>query len=132
MILSSRDVIERYLAKFEVARQEQGWGAALIKNSELSELKCSQIGSEDLLSFLRSLNVEPQTRLVYLSHLSAVFATAKPAWGYPLDYEAMKAAFVVAKRLGVIAKGPSRTRRPTLDELDKLMRALRESESAIS
>jgi integrase len=117
------DVIERYLAESQKSPGRNKAGVLrLIKNSELSELKCSQIGSEDLLSFLRSLNVEPQTRLVYLSHLSAVFATAKPAWGYPLGYEAMKAAFVVAKRLGVIAKGPSRTRRPTLDELDKLMR----------
>jgi integrase len=116
-------VIERYLAESQKAPGRNKAGVLRsIKNSELSELKCSQIGSEDLLAFLRSLNVEPQTRLVYLSHLSAIFATAKPAWGYPLDYEAMKAAFVVAKRLGVIAKGPSRTRRPTLDELDKLMR----------
>src|SRR4029077_15886638 len=48
-------------------------------------------------------------------------AVAKPAWGYPLSHDAMKSAFVVAKRLGIIAKGPSRERRPPLDELDRLM-----------
>jgi integrase len=115
-------VIDQYLAESE---KRPGPNKAnvlrTIKNCEIAELKCSQIGSDDLLAFLRSLSVEPQTRLVYLSHLSAVFAIAKPAWGYPLDHEAMKSAFVVAKRLGVIAKGPSRTRRPTLDELGKLM-----------
>jgi integrase len=117
------DVIDRYVAESQKRpgrTKEQV--LRTIKNYEIAELKCSQIGSDDLLAFLRSLTVEPQTRLVYLSHLSAVFAIAKPAWGYPLDHEAMKAAFVVAKRLGVIAKGPSRERRPTLDELDKLMR----------
>jgi integrase len=116
------DVITRYLDESE-KRPGQNKANVLhtIRNSELAELKCSQIGSEDLLAFLRSLEVQPQTRLVYLSHLSAVFAIAKPAWGYELDHEAMKAAFVVAKRLGVVAKGPSRERRPTLDELDRLM-----------
>jgi integrase len=115
-------VIERYLAESEKPPgQNKANVLRTIKNSELAELKCSQIGSEELLAFLRGLNVEPQTRLVYLSHLSAVFAIAKPAWGYELDHEALKAAFVVAKRLGVVAKGPSRERRPTLDELDELM-----------
>jgi integrase len=115
-------VIDRYLAEAEKQPGRNKTNVLhTIKNSELAELKCSQIGSEELLAFLRGLNVEPQTRLVYLSHLSAVFAIAKPAWGYELSHEAMKAAFVVAKRLGVVAKGPSRERRPTLDELDRLM-----------
>ena len=63
----------------------------------------------------------PQTVANYLSHLGAVFAIAKPAWGYPLDQSAMKDAFVVTKRLGVSTKSRERDRRPTLDELDKLM-----------
>jgi integrase len=115
-------VIDRYLGESE-KKPSQNKANVLhtIKNSELAALRCSQISSEDLLTFLRSLNVQPQTRLVYMSHLGAIFAIAKPAWGYPLDHEAMKSAFVVAKRLGVVAKGPSRERRPTLDELDRLM-----------
>ena len=54
-------------------------------------------------------------------HLAAIFAIARPAWGYPLDQAAMKDAFVVAKRLGVTSKSRSRERRPTLEELDLLM-----------
>jgi integrase len=115
-------VIDRYLTESE---KQPGRNKSnvlrTIKDCEIAELKCSQIGSEDLLAFVRSLDVEPQTRLVYLSHLSAVFAIAKPAWGYELDHEVMRATFIVAKRLGVIAKGPSRERRPTLNELDRLM-----------
>ena len=67
------------------------------------------------------LKVKPQTVQNYLSHLSAVFAIAKPAWGYALDRDAIKDAFVVAKRLGVTSKGNSRDRRPTPDELNRLM-----------
>jgi integrase len=115
-------VITRYLDESE-KRPGQNKANVLhtIKNSELADLRCSEIGSEELLAFLRSLTVQPQTRLVYMSHLGAIFAVAKPAWGYPLSHDAMKSAFVVAKRLGIIAKGPSRERRPTLDELDRLM-----------
>jgi integrase len=57
----------------------------------------------------------------YLAHLSAIFAIARPAWGYQLDQAAMKDALVVAKRLGVISKSRSRDRRPTLGELDRLL-----------
>ena len=116
------DVIDRYIAESE--KQIGKTKAQLlrtIRDYDIAELKCSQIGSEHLLTFARSLDVEPQTRQNYLSHLSAIFAVARPAWGYPLDRQAIKDAFTVAKRLGVTAKGNSRERRPTLDELDKLM-----------
>jgi integrase len=42
--------------------------------------------------------------------------------GIPLDRQAIKNAFVVAKRLGVTSKSRARDRRPSLDELDRLMR----------
>jgi integrase len=65
--------------------------------------------------------VTPQTVANYLSHLAAVFAIARPAWGYQLDRNAMKDAFVVAKRLGITTRSRARDRRPTMNELDKLM-----------
>jgi integrase len=92
-----------------------------IKNYPISEMRCSEITSADIMTFAQSLPVAPQTVQNYLSHLGAIFAVARPAWGYPLDRQAIKDAFVVAKRLGVTAKGNSRDRRPTLDELNRLM-----------
>jgi integrase len=65
--------------------------------------------------------VTPQTVGNYLSHLAAVFAVTKPAWSYPLDQTAIKDAFIVAKRLGISSKSRERDRRPTLEELDKIM-----------
>jgi hypothetical protein len=41
--------------------------------------------------------------------------------GFQLDQNAMEDAFVVAKRLGITTKSRARDRRPTMDELDKLM-----------
>lgn len=94
-----------------------------IKNYDIAEKPCSSITSSDIVEFANELvlKVTPQTVGNYLSHLGAIFAIARPAWGYGLDQGAMKDAFVVAKRLGVTSKSRERDRRPTIDELDMLM-----------
>jgi integrase len=94
-----------------------------VKTYDIASKTCSEITSTDVIAFANQLiiKVTPQTVANYLSHLAAVFAVARPAWGYPLDQTAMKDAFVVAKRLGIASKSRERDRRPTLDELDKVM-----------
>ena len=94
-----------------------------IKRYDIANQQCSTITSADIIVFANQLvsKVTPQTVGNYLSHLAAVFAIARPAWGYQLDQNAMKDAFVVAKRLGITTKSRARDRRPTMDELDKLM-----------
>ena len=94
-----------------------------VKTYDIASKTCSEITSTDVIAFANQLiiKVTPQTVANYLSHLAAVFAVARPAWGYPLDQTAMKDAFVVAKRLGIVSKSRERDRRPTLDELDKVM-----------
>lgn len=117
-------VINRYVAesKKEIGRTK-AQVLRTIKRYEIAELRCSTIGSTELVAFANELatKVKPQTVSNYLSHLASVFAIARPAWGYPLDQTAMKDAFVVAKRLGVTSKSRTRDRRPTLEELDLLM-----------
>src|SRR4029453_6763769 len=94
-----------------------------IKNSDLGELKCSDITSRTLVSFAKELTqtVEPQTCANYFSHLSNIFTVARPAWGYPLSRQEFDDTVTVLKKLGLIRKGAERNRRPTLDELDRLM-----------
>jgi len=92
-----------------------------IKADELAQLRCSQIGSPELVAFARRLEVQPQTRGNYMSHLAAIFTVARPAWGYPLSAQAMDDARVVLAKLGLTARSNSRERRPTLDELGQLM-----------
>jgi integrase len=115
-------VIDRYIAesKKQIGRTKTQV-LRTIKSYDIADMRCSKITSADLISFAQALPVSPQTPQNYLSHLAAIFAIAKPAWGYPLDQQASKDAFVVAKRLGVTAKGGSRDRRPTLEELDRLL-----------
>jgi integrase len=116
------DVIDRYVAESEkVIGRTKAQVLRKIKTYDLAELRCSEITSSELISFAQALPVMPQTRQNYLSHLSAIFAVAKPMWSYPLDQQAIKDAFTVSKRMGITGKGAQRDRRPTLAELDALM-----------
>lgn len=115
-------VIDRYIAESvrDLGRTKRQV-LRTIKAAPIGQMRCSEIGSADILTFARSLKAKPQTASNYLSHLGAVFAIARPAWGYPLDQQAMKDSFVVSKRLGVTGRSFQRDRRPTLEELDRLM-----------
>ena len=82
-----------------------------IKNSDLGEIKCSEITSHALVSFARELtkNIEPQTCGNYFSHLSNIFTVARPAWGYPLSRQEFDDAVTVLKKLGLIERVASAT-----------------------
>ncbi|MBL4929374.1 tyrosine-type recombinase/integrase [Fuscibacter oryzae] len=94
-----------------------------IKSHSIAALAGHEIRSHDIVSWATELSkkVQPQTVANYLSHLSAVFAVAQPAWGYALDAGEMKAATVVCKKLGITSKSKKRDRRPTIEEMDALM-----------
>lgn len=66
--------------------------------------------------------VTPQTVGNDLSHLGAVLAVAKPAWGYEVDPHAMTDARKVLRKMGLTSRSKERNRRPTLEELDLLLR----------
>ena len=89
----------------------QGPGLKTIKNSDLGEIKCSEITSHTLVSFARDLtrNVEPQTCGNYFSHLSSIFTVARPAWGYPLVRQEFDDAVIVLKNLASSERPPSAT-----------------------
>jgi integrase len=117
-------VIDRYIA--ESKNPVLGTKAQVlktIKNSDLGDTRCSEITSKTLAAFARELtkNVGPQTCGNYFSHLSNIFTVARPAWSYPLSRQEFDDAVTVLKKLGLIQKGNERDRRPTLEELDRLM-----------
>jgi integrase len=117
-------VIDRFIAESKnLVLGTKAQVLKTIKSSDLGETKCSDITSRKLVSFAQDLNknVTPQTCGNYLSHLSSIFAVARPAWGYPLSRQEFDDAITVIKKLGLIRKGNERTRRPTLEELDRLM-----------
>jgi integrase len=117
-------VIDRFIAESKnVVLGTKAQVLKTIRNSDLAELKCSEISSQRLVAFAKELtkSVEPQTCGNYFSHLSNIFTVARPAWGYPLSRQEFDDALTVVKKLGLIRKGIERSRRPTLEELDRLM-----------
>ncbi len=92
-----------------------------IAAAPIGAMRCSEIGSPQIVTFAKSLEVKPQTVGNYISHLSSVFSIARPAWGYPLDEQAMADAKKVLTKLGITSKSEQRDRRPSMEELDKLM-----------
>jgi len=82
---------------------------------------CSAIKAKDIIEFLQSLPGQPQTVGNYASHLASIFAIARPMWDFRLDDREMRDAITVARRMGIISRSAQRNRRPTLDELDRLL-----------
>ncbi|MEM9810480.1 MAG: site-specific integrase [Pseudomonadota bacterium] len=124
--ITLRDAIERYIRESHKRMgrtKTQVLGALL--SFDIADMPCETIKSADVVTFAKQkldTGVQPQTVGNYLSHLGSVFAIARPAWNYPLDPRAIEDAWKVTDRLGVTARSKARDRRPTLDELDRLMK----------
>jgi integrase len=121
------DVIDRYIAD---AKRPLGSTKKqvlnTIKQHGIADRKSSDIKSPDLVAFAQSLKVQPQTRQSYMSHLRGIFAIARPMWGFPLEQREIQDAMVVCRRMGITSAGNSRDRRPTLAELDRIMKHFEE------
>ena len=114
--------IDRYIAESEKAMgKTKAQVLRSIKAHAIAAKKCSAIDSEVICDFAKSLESSPSTRGNYISHLSSIFTIARPMWKYPLDRQAMTDAQIVLRRMGIISKSDERDRRPTLQELDRLM-----------
>ncbi|MGH8778744.1 site-specific integrase [Paraburkholderia sp.] len=100
-----------------------------IQEAPIGSMRCSEVGSPEIVQFAQSLDVLPQTAGNYISHLATVFAIARPASGYPLNQQAMSDARKAMKRLGTTSKSAQRDRRPTLDALDKIFKYYVEMET---
>ncbi len=101
-----------------------------IKNEcAIADLRCSQIGATDIVAFAQELTrrgIQPSTVKNYTSHLGAVFAVAKVAFDMPLDPRAMTDAYPAMKRLGIIGNSLHRDRRPTIEEMTRLIALFRD------
>ncbi len=116
------EVIAQYIAELRgTLGSTKGQVLRSISVAPIGSMRCSTIASKHVLEFAQSLNVKPQTVGNYMAHLGTVFRLAKPAWGYPLDFQAIADARMVGKKMGITSKSVERNRRPTLAELDKIL-----------
>ena len=118
------DAIERYTSTTTKALgRTKAQVLRTIKEGPIGALRCAEVSSRDLIDYAEVLgaSAKPQTVNNYMSHLAAVFAIARPAWGFDLDQGVMADAQKVMKRLGLTAKSQERDRRPSLIELNNLL-----------
>jgi integrase len=125
-----KEMIDRYLLEMEKVRPLGKTKLATLKaisESYLGKVNDQDINSQVLVEYAlwrmgkEGGSVQPQTAGNDLAHLGAVLSIARPAWGYEVEPHAMADARRVLKKLGYNMKSRERDRRPTLDELDKLL-----------
>jgi integrase len=118
------DAIDRYVGLFrkDIGRTKEQVLLAL-KGYEIATKSLPDITAADVLDLARELGHgrQPQTVQNYLSHLSAVFSVARATWGADLDRNVMRDSMEAAKHFGMVAKSAKRDRRPTVDEMTRLM-----------
>lgn len=125
-----KEMIDRYLSEMEKVRPLGRTKLATLKaisESYLGKLNDQDINSQVLVEYAlwrmgkEGGTVQPQTAGNDLAHLGTVLSIARPAWGYAVDPHAMTDARRVLKKLGYNMKSRERDRRPTLEDLDKLL-----------
>lgn len=127
-------IIERFLDEVAerrgLGRTQEGTLRAIAK-SDIGQCRGSIITSATLVDYARDRIatdcVLPQTVNSDMSLLGTVFDLARPAWGYQLDPSAIADARKVCRHMGLTERPEERDRRPTRDELDRLMQHFHEA-----
>lgn len=121
-------MIDRYLDQYEKLRPLGKTKRATlnaIKATWLGDLTDTEVTSQKLVEYAMGRmdkdGIQAQTVGNDLAHLGAVLSVARPAWGYDIDPLAMPDARRVLRKMGAVAKSRERNRRPTLDELDRIL-----------
>lgn len=118
------DLIDAYV---KLKRSEIGRTKAQvldsIKTHDVAQKELQDLTSQDIVEWTRWLGEDrkPQTVQNYLSHLTAVINVARAAWGKQIDRNIMKDASDTARHFGLTSKSAKRDRRPTVEELDRLL-----------
>ncbi|MEN9062200.1 tyrosine-type recombinase/integrase [Ponticoccus litoralis] len=96
-----------------------------LQKFEFASRIAEDLESADWTEFARDLRLEgrhPSTVAGYYGTLAEVMKLARAAWGVRVDVGAITDGRFAANSLGYTGKSSKRSRRPTLDELDLLMR----------
>lgn len=122
-------IITQYLGELEAVKKVGRTKKATllqIAGDELGKLRASAIGSVELVAHVKRRverdGVLLQTANNDIAILGAVFSVAEAAWGYPLRHDEMRKTHAVMEKLGLKKRAQERTRRPSVAEMDTIMR----------
>lgn len=117
------DAIDLYTADVKLIGKTKAQVLQAIKKYEIADKQMSAIRSDDVFELARQLGSDdrqPQTVLNYLSHLGAIFAVAK-SYKFDVERDVVKDALDSTRRLGLTRKSGKRQRRPTIEEMNRIM-----------
>ncbi len=122
--VSVGDLIKRYLDEFgENFGRSKYAHLEYMRSFDLAELDALELKPSDIVAHVvwRLKTVKPQTVNNDIIWLRSVFKVARTAWSIPVDVNVVNDAAETCKRERLVSKADSRERRPSLEELNKLM-----------
>lgn len=128
--LSASEGMARYLKEHESAPKPIGkskLSAMRLMSSEpiLAQIVLAELTASDLLKYLKKRHdddgAKPATVMQDLAYIRVMAKYARVAWSIPVDLQEIEDAHGVAVKVGIADRSKMRDRRPTLEELDKLL-----------
>ncbi|ACG78754.1 phage integrase [Phenylobacterium zucineum HLK1] len=126
-VSSFADLIDLHVADMKAVGRAPGRSKdatlAMLKR-ELGSLDAVELGRERLIAFGRARAAQgagPVTVSMDLGMIRLVISHAAAVHGLPLSLEAVDLARIALKRLGLIGKSNERDRRPTEEEIERLV-----------
>lgn len=120
-------------------QEEFGQGFGRSKAMDMERLQTYDLASQDAIEATsqdfvahvvhRLKTVKPQTAANDLIWLRGVFKTARSAWGIPAALDALNDAAETCRRERLVAKPNKRSRRPSLEELEKILEYAKTTEA---
>jgi integrase len=95
-----------------------------VRTYPIAEMSFAEIQSSYIVELARQIadnGAQPQTVLNYMAHLQTVFEVARRGYGFEVDPHAMGDALYSLRKSQAVAKSNRRERRPTREEMDKLV-----------
>lgn len=105
---------------------EKRWGSnkaqeLKVLNRDLGPRLLTGLTQTELLAYVRKLGVAPSTASNRMSYLREVFGAARDLWGLAVPMDQLEAAISIGRRHGLLGKSNTRDRRPTADELARII-----------
>lgn len=123
---TNAELIQMYVDKIYHLRP---WGKTkantleLIQKSSFGQLVASETKSSDIFDYIQSLraNCAASTAGQYYVYIRGVFSVAEDLLGVPVNFGEVEKAQRLLSRLGVTGKSNCRERRPTVEEMTRLV-----------